>query len=192
MNGVLETLFSSRVRARLMALLFLSPENGLNAHEVSLRLGETYSVVWKELARLKKIGVVYSEKSGKAKIFHINPRCPITPELRGLVLKTEGFGDQIRVSLAGMRDIHAAFIYGSFASGEVDASSDIDLMVIGELDIAKFSEQIARLENQFQRAINYSVFSPAEWQEKTNKQEPFAVNVMQAPKVMLIGVEDGI
>ncbi|MEM5775897.1 MAG: hypothetical protein AAGU05_12920, partial [Anaerolineaceae bacterium] len=51
MTGILETLFSSRVRARLLALLFLSPDDALNAHEISLRLGETYSVVWKELAR---------------------------------------------------------------------------------------------------------------------------------------------
>ncbi|NMB69200.1 MAG: hypothetical protein GYA20_10615 [Chloroflexi bacterium] len=192
MNGILETLFSSRVRAKLLALLFLSPENGLNAHEISLRLGETYSVVWKELARLEKIGVIFSEKVGKAKIFHINPRCPITPELRGLVLKTEGFGDQIRASLIGMQDIHAAFIYGSFASGEVDASSDIDLMVIGELDITRFSEQIARLENQFQRAINYSVFSPTEWQEKLHNQDPFAENVTRSPRVWLIGGEHGV
>lgn len=192
MSDILETLFSSRVRARLLTLLFLSPESNLNAHEISRRLGATYSQVWKELLRLEKLGVLRSEKIGTAKIFQVDPRCPIAPELRGLVLKTGGFGERIRESLAEFPGVQSAFIYGSFASGEVDAASDLDLLIIGEIEILRFSEQIAHLELQFQRPINYSVFTKPEWQEKLNQQDPFAENVSRSPKVWLIGGENGL
>lgn len=47
---MLESLFSSRVRSRLLTVLFLSAENGMNAHELSQRIAESYSAVWRELA----------------------------------------------------------------------------------------------------------------------------------------------
>ncbi len=189
---MLEGLFSSRVRSKLLTILFLSSENGLNAHELSLRIGESYSAVWRELNRLEKIGILQSDKFGISKVFTADPRCPIASELRGLVLKTEGFGGKIRASLSNFANIQAAFIYGSFASGEVDAHSDIDLMIIGELDLAAFSMTVSQLEKDLNRPINYTLFTPVEWSKKISTQDPFAINVMQSPKVMLIGAENGL
>lgn len=189
---MLEGLFSSRVRSRLLTVLFLSAENGMNAHELSQRIAENYSAVWRELARLEKLGILSSEKVGNSKVFRVDPLCPIASELRSLVLKTEGFGDRIRASLAGLSTIRAAFLYGSFASGEVDIRSDIDLMVIGELNLAAFSGCITQLETELHRPINYTLITHSEWLEKVKNNDPFVLNVRQSPKVMLIGVEDGL
>lgn len=164
----------------------------MNAHELSQRIAESYSAVWRELAHLEQLGILLSEKIGNSKVFRVNSLCPIASELRSLVLKTEGFGDRIRTSLAGFSTIQAAFIYGSFASGEIDSRSDIDLMVIGELDLAAFSDRIALLEAELHRPINYTIFSQSEWLEKIENGNPFAMNVRQSPKVMLIGGEDGL
>lgn len=189
---MLEGLFSSRVRSKLLTILLLSSENRLNAHVLSLRIGESYSAVWRELNHLEKIGILQSEQFGKSKVFSADPRCPIVPELQGLVLKTEGFGGKILASLSDFPNIQAAFIYGSFASGEVDAFSDIDLMVIGELDLTVFSVTVSQLEKDLNRSINYTLFTPIEWSKKISDQDPFAINVTQSPKVMLIGAENGL
>ncbi len=189
---MLEGLFSSRVRSRLLTTFFLSTETGMNAHALSLQIGESYGAVWKELNRLEGLGILQSEKTGRVKVFSINPRCPIVPELRGMVMKTEGFGEKIRANLADIGKIQAAFIYGSFASGENDAKSDIDLMIIGELDLAEFSTRVAQMEHDLHRPINYSIYSAKEWQAKIAQQDPFVLNVSQSPKVLLIGADHGI
>lgn len=189
---MLASLFSSRVRSKLLTAFFLSTENGMNAHALSLWIGESYGAVWKELNRLEHLGILQSEKVGKSKVFSINPRCPIAPELRSLVLKTEGFGEKIRAILADLPTIQTAYIYGSFASGEVDAKSDIDLMIIGELDLPEFSARVARMERELHRPINYSIYSVNEWQAKIAQEDPFALNISQSPKIMLIGADDDL
>jgi len=57
------------------------------------------------------------------------------PELKRIILKTEAVGDKLREALSALDDIRAAFIYGSTARGTELASSDIDLMIIGDVDL---------------------------------------------------------
>lgn len=186
---MLEKLFSSRVRTKLLVLFFMSPGIGYNAQELSHRLDENYSAVWKELVRLEDIGILTSEPRGNSKSYHVNPNCPIEPELRLMILKTEGIGGLLRIRLLKLEKIKAAFVYGSYASGEADAQSDLDIMIIGEIELAEFGPVIAELEKDLRRSINYTIFSEAEWKTRRESGDPFIANVMKGLKVMLTGDE---
>ena len=87
---MLTNLFSSRVRAKVLSAFFLYPGEKHNAWELAQRLAENYSAVWKELVRLESLGILSSEHRGNSKDYQINNACPITPELRALVLKQRG------------------------------------------------------------------------------------------------------
>jgi predicted nucleotidyltransferase len=187
---LLEILFSSRVRAKLLVKFFMSPGFGYNTRELAKGLGENYSAVWKELVRLENVGILKSEPRGNSKAYIINPNCPIVPELRVMVLKTEGIGSIIRAKLSSSKEIKAAFIYGSYASGDADNQSDLDLMVIGNIELSKFALIITQLEQYLKRPINYLFYSEEEWKTKLESKDPFVTNVIQAPRVMLIGDEN--
>lgn len=189
---MLTNLFSSRVRAKVLAAFFLSPGERHNASKLSQKLGENYSAVWKELVRLEGLGILSSDPRGISKEYQVNEGCPITPELRSIVLKTEGIGKVIKEMLQKMDRVKEAFIYGSFASREADASSDIDLMIIGEIDLEQLGSVISRLEKELNRPINYIVISEEERNIKKAIKDPFWENVQSAPKVMLIGGEHAI
>jgi predicted nucleotidyltransferase len=189
---ILESLFSSRVRTKILTAFLLSPGKSYYALALAQGLGEHYNAVWKELVHLEKIGLLVSHPEGNAKVYQINPDCSIIPELRSLVLKTEGVGFTIRLKLLEKNDIKAAFIYGSYASGEADQQSDLDLMVIGDIDLSRFAPLIAHLEKELNRPINYIYFSEEEWKAKVDKKDPFILNVMQSPKIMLLGDEDAL
>ena len=93
---MLETLFSSRVRSKIIATLFMSPGVGFHALELAQRLGESYGAVWKELVRLENSGRLTNEHRGNSKGYQANTDCPIAPELGQIVLKTEGVGKVVR------------------------------------------------------------------------------------------------
>ncbi len=187
---MLETLFSSRVRSKIITTLFMSPGVGFHALELAQRLGESYGAVWKELVRLEKSGLLSSEHKGNSKVYQVNPGCPITPDLRQIVLKTEGVGRVIRDKLSGLGEVKSVFIYGSNASGEADARSDLDLMLIGNVELSQFSVLVSQLEKELNRPINYVIYAEDEWKAKKQGGDPFVHNVMQSPKVMIIGGED--
>lgn len=184
---MLATLFSSRVRAKVLAAFFLSPGEKHNAWELAHRLGENYSAVWKELVRLEKSGIITGEQGSHSKDYQINNVCPIAPELRSIVLKTEGAGAVIQNKLQEMGRVNVAFIYGSYASGEADAGSDLDLMIIGEVNLDQLAPVISGLEKELNRPINHIIYSEEEWNEKRIVKDPFWERVTKAPKIMIIG-----
>lgn len=183
---MLASLLSSRVKAKVLAVFFLSPGDNHNAWELAQRLGENYSAVWKELVRLERLGILTSERRGNSKEYQVNKDCPIAPELRSIVLKTEGAGMAIKEKLQELGSVKKAFIYGSYASGEADARSDLDLMIIGEVNLDQLAPVISELEKELNRPINYVIYSEEEWNEKVAVKDPFQENVTKSPKIILI------
>jgi predicted nucleotidyltransferase len=189
---MLEALFSSRVRVRLLTIFLLNPDTRFHARVLAKMVGAQYSGVWKELKNLEQAGLLFSESSAIFKAYFVNSRFSILPELRSIILKTAGAGDMIRRELEGIGQMEVAFVYGSFAAGDADRQSDIDLMLVGKIDLTRLAPIIARLEKDLGRAVNYTAFTPEEWREKQRKREPFVKNVLNGPKVMLIGDEDAL
>src|SRR4030067_2705468 len=184
---MLATLISSRVRAKVLIAFFLSPGKKHNAWELTKSLRENYSAVWKELVRLEGLGILTSEQQGNSKDYQVNKACPITHELRSIVLKTEGAGMVIKEKLQEIGSVKEAFIYGSYASGEADARSDLDLMIIGEINLDRLAPVISELEKELNRPINYLIYSEEEWNERLAVNDPFLEEVKRAPKITLIG-----
>lgn len=178
-------LLSSRVRAKILITLFLSHGIERNAWELTQGLAENYNAVWKELNRLVGLGIRVSEKKGNAKVYQVNRACPIERELRSIVMKTEGIGAVLQSKLSTIKEVQRAFIYGSVASGKADGFSDIDIMLIGKINLEEISQIFSDAERELNRPVNYSIFSESEWQEKLANGEPFAVNVENSEKIML-------
>ena len=189
---MLQNLFSSRVRVALLTHLFTHPDEQFYARELARQLDAHYNAVWRELSNLEALGLLASEQQATAKVYRLNPGFPIYEELKRIILKTSGLGQVLHQELSRLGTVEWAFVYGSVAAGEEDLLSDIDLMLVGEVDLMALSEVIARLEEQLGRAINYVVLSQHELARRLAEGEPFLTNVLAGPKIMLIGEEHGL
>lgn len=189
---ILDQLFSSRVRAKILEAMFYAPGTMINANQLTHSIGENYNAVWKELVRLESLGILQSKRKGNTKEISINPFCPIIEELRSMILKTKGIGKFLQDQIATLGSIHAVFIFGSYAAGVADEMSDIDLFLIGQADMLTLSELIHQSELKIQRPINYITMTFEEWAEKKERQDPFIANLLNSPKIFLIGDENAI
>ena len=191
-NLILERLFTSRVRVRLLTIFLLRPENQYHIRALASEVDAQYSAVWKELNNLEKIGFLQSESTGGRKIFRMNARFPIIKELRHIFLKTVGVGDLVRNSLIEMDGIEKAFIFGSFADGDIDADSDLDLMIIGEIEVAHITPVVEEIEKILTRDVNYLLVTQEEWEIRLAEGDSFSSNIQDSPKIMLIGNQNGV
>ena len=189
---LLERLFSSRVRVRLLTLFLLRPELRNHIRALASEVGAQYNAVGKELRNLEQAGLLKSETSAGRKIYGLNPQFPFIPELRNIFLKTVGAGDIVRQTIGGFDGIDKAFIFGSFAEGEPDAESDLDLMIIGNIDVSRLASAVMKIEEILAREVNYVLITPSEWESRLEEGDSFVLNVRDAPKVMLIGSDNGI
>jgi len=188
----LQALFSSRVRIKLLTRFFSHPGEQFYARGLAREMGEHYNAVWRELNNLERVGLLINEQAANVKYFRLSPDFPIYEELKRIILKTTGLGQALREALGDLGAVEWAFVYGSVASGEEDSFSDLDLMLVGELDLLVLAEVIARLEEQVRRTINYVVLTRAELTQRLASGDPLTSNVLSGPKIMLIGDEGAL
>lgn len=84
-------------------------------------------------------------------------------------------------------NIKIAFIFGSIASGEETAESDVDLMVIGQIGLRKLSGLLAGVSGQINREINPYVLSQKEFIKRKVNKEHFITKVLESSKIFIIG-----
>jgi predicted nucleotidyltransferase len=188
----LERLFASRVRVRLIGLFVLHPQESYHIRALESLVGARYSAVWKELGNLEQAGLLMSEAEAGRKFYRLNPSYPLLPELRHILLKTVAVGDLVREALRAAPGVEAAFIFGSMAGSGFDARSDVDLMVVGDVELAALASAVAALERRLSRNVNYVLYTSDEWRARLRAEDPFVTHVATSPKVMLIGDEDAL
>jgi len=84
------------------------------------------------------------------------------------------------------------FIFGSIADGKEKAESDVDLIVIGDLGLRELSGLLSGLAEKIGREINPHVFSPDEFSQHIDQNDPFLTRVISSSKLFIKGSEDDI
>ena len=76
------------------------------------------------------------------------------------------------------------------ASGKESSSSDIDLMVIGEVSFGGLVKALYSQQEKLSREINPKIDSRPEWMQMINSQDAFAKEVQSKPRINVIGDEN--
>ena len=187
---MLQKLFSSRVRVEILSVFLMNPKRELYVREVERLTGEDYKNVSMELRNLEEIGLLSSRNEGNLKYFSLNKGFVIYEELKSIFMKTKGAVGILREAVSTKRHIDYAFIYGSFATGEERAESDIDVMVIGGISLEEVFALIRGSEEKLSREINVSLYDLQEMRKRVKDRNPFIMEVLEGSKIMLVGDED--
>jgi predicted nucleotidyltransferase len=185
-------LSKSKARRALFSLFFMNPELEYFARQLERLSGIFVGNLQKELCKMEQAGLLGSRRLGTLKLYKLNTRHPLYPELKTIVAKTVGFEETIRGALSQLEGIGAACIYGSFARGEARSSSDVDLLIIGEVQEKPLISAIKGLEEKLQREINYTLYTGAEWMKRKTAKDPFVREVLKRPRIPILGGPDGI
>jgi len=124
---------------------------------------------------------------GRQKYFQLNREYFLFHELRSIVAKTIGAVPLLSQALTEIDGITGAYLYGSFARNQQDASSDIDVLVIGAPREEILAEAARKLERQLGREINYTVMTPKEFKSRRARKDAFLESVWHNKRVPLVG-----
>ena len=180
----------SDARRRLLAYYFTNPAARHHLRDLAERLSTDPSNLSKELRRLEREGLFRSEISGRQKYFQLNREYPLFDEVRGIVSKTIGAAAMIRASLQKIEGIDEALLYGSFAKNQQDTASDIDVLVIGSPPDEALAQAMRKLERQLGREINYTVFTPKEFESRRARKDAFLENVWHNKRIPLVAPDE--
>jgi len=187
---IASTLFG-KTRRRVLGLLFTYPDRKFYVREIIRRVGCGQSTVQRELVKLENAGLISMEVTGQHLFFSANKSSPVFQELYSLMIKTYGLADVIRNSLDEISNkIEFAFIFGSYASGSLRSTqSDVDLMIIGDIDTLEILKALRKARSIIMREINPVNYSIEEIKGSIIKSS-FLQSVLNSPLIMLKGDED--
>lgn len=192
--GIYADALFTKTQQRVLAVLFGQSDRSFYANEIIKLAASGSGAVQRELARLEAAALVTVHRVGNQKHYQANHDAPIFAELHGIVLKTFGVADVLRAALQPMWPlVDLAFVYGSLAKGTEHAGSDIDLMVVGSVPSnAELLETLLPAQTQLGRAVNPTLYTPAEFAQRVHDGKSFIVRVLEQPKIFVKGSEHDI
>jgi len=185
-------LSKSKARGALVALFFTNPDQEYFSRQLERLSGISVGNLQKELVKMETANLLISRRLGNLKLYKLNTKHPLYPELKSVIAKTVGIEGLIRAELLNLKGIKTACIYGSFARGEEKAASDIDLLILGDVEEKPLIRAIKSLEDKLQREINYTLYQPAVWNKRKAAKDSFVVEVLRQPIISLLGEPDAI
>lgn len=189
MGRAIEKIFGSRIRAKVLSWFYMHSDESFFVRQIATILREDSTNLSREMANLEKAGILSSSRQGNLKYFKANKACSFYNELKGFILKTAGVIGGIRSAVEKFPGIKYAFVYGSFARGEEKADSDVDLIIIGDVDFEKLDSVIGNLEKMSGRTINHITYDLKEFMAKKKARDGFIMDVLRDKKIMLAGDE---
>lgn len=178
----------TKAQQKVLALFYGQPESSFYLNEVVRIADMGRGVISRELNKLTQVGLLVVSKQGNQNHYQANAESPIFNELVNIVKKTFGITGVLQVALASMLpQVEQAFIYGSVAKGEEHAGSDVDVMLVGEeLSYGEVMEILEPVEEQLQRSVNPTLYSPAEFEQRLAEGHNFLTKVMALPRINLL------
>ncbi|RLJ00895.1 MAG: nucleotidyltransferase domain-containing protein [Candidatus Aenigmatarchaeota archaeon] len=114
------------------------------------------------------------EKKGNLKIFSLNNNSVYTRELKKVLAL-------IRFKECGMDRIIKSgtlAVYGSYASGEFDERSDVDILVIGKKSDLE-EESFLRFRKKLKKDIQITIIPYYRWERMKKRKDPFVMEVLE-------------
>ncbi len=189
MNEALLSLFTSRVRLKLFHLMLPNSSEMYYVRQITRMVGEEVNAVRRELERLKKIGLLGTEKRGNRLYYKVREDFIFYPELLGLVGKTTNLGQKIIENRETLGNIQYAAVARDFVKGRESDSKQIDLLVVGQINLSELQRIIRSSEEEHGHEINYTVLTKDELEFRKRRNDAFIRSVLLQPLIVLIGDE---
>ncbi len=178
---------------RLLSLLLLRPEQDFHLREIERLSGVPVGPARRELQRFVDAGLVTRRAAGNQVRFQADRHCLLYEELASMLRKTTGIADPIREALRPLADrIDFAALFGSVARGQEGPRSDIDLLIVGEVDFDRVIAATHPVEARLGRPINPSIFTAQAFQAKRADPESFVSRILLEPMIPLVGAVDDV
>ena len=180
-----------KTRQAVLGLLFEQPEHAYYLRELARATGVSPGALQHELGQLQKADLVTRSQDGNRVVYRANTAHPVFADLQSIVRKTCGLPAQIKAALDPFAaQICFATLYGSLAKGINHARSDVDLLIVGDLNLQQALAAIGPVEASIGREISVRIFSAKDFRTRREQGEHFTNSVMNGPLTPLIGSPD--
>lgn len=175
-----ESLFGSRVRARLIRFFSMNPEADFSVRDIAEKTLLPRADVLREVKRLAKIRFVTERSRQGMKWYMVNTDFPFYIELKSLVSKLN-VNAQSRVfrKLKTVGEVKLILISGLFLNYP-KAKVDM-ILVVNNVNRSKLKQAILHLEAEVGKEVRFVLMNSEELQYRLNMLDRFFIEFLEGP-----------
>lgn len=187
--GSFSNLFRSETRKKLLLLFFLNAEREYYLRELERLLGVSAGNIRREILKLEKDNIINSRRIGNIVLYQINTKNKLYNELKKVVLYSVGV-QELLAPVFNDSVFKTVFIYGSYAKGELDFSSDIDVFALTDNDLTqkdylKINKEVEKIQKKISREISLDIYSRMDIVRKKSGEDPYLLDVLKGKKIFI-------
>jgi len=211
---VIEQLFGSKTRVKLLQLFYSNPNRAFYVREITRKIDEQINSVRRELSNLLSIGIITSDASQNRLYYEVNQKYEYYQAL-GMIFgglkaapaaapkaakkekKAEEPTEPVHADVSdehpmakgfrGLGKVEIALLTGQFTRDDV---AGIDVLVVGNVNSAKVDKFMADLEQAENKELRYTVLPLDNYKYRLSINDRFISNVLAAKKQVIINTQD--
>lgn len=187
MRKSVDNLLISKVRVKSLRYFLFNPDTPIHLRGAVREFNEEINAVRRELNRLEDIKFLHTEKRGNRKYYKLNKAHPFFDDLLSMMHKTFGLGGNIVKSSKKLGNLKFALLTSSYTRGIKLEPHDVDLVVVGDIDLDLLSEIVQTAEKRIGKEVNYTVLSESEFDLRKKRRDAFVQQLIGNDHVLLIG-----
>ena len=193
---MIDSLFGSKTRVKLLHLFLNNPEKSFYVREITRMIDEQINSVRRELANMVSVGIVQQDAIDNKLYYSVNEDYPYIKPLAAIFSdkSTEGGGTGVassvswKDSLGRMRGLKLAIISGKLVVG---SSSAVDLLLVGDdMSVVTIKNLVKKIEKDRKIEINYAVISYDDFYYRMSVKDRFIMDIVRNKHSVLVDTEN--
>jgi predicted transcriptional regulator len=189
---MLEQLFGSQTRSKLLQVFLSNPEEKYFVRELTRLLDSQIHAVRRELENLEELGIIKlsvrddKEKSAESrrKFYQVNTKSVLYNELKSIFQKAQFFLEKnFANSLKKIGKIYYLALTGFFTGTK---EIPIDMLIVGRLNKKKLERILKNFEKNFKKEINYTLLDKDEFDYRRSVADKFLYSILDADKIVMV------
>jgi hypothetical protein len=202
---MIEQLFGSKTRVKLLRLFYGNPNRSFYVREITRKIDEQINSVRRELANLLNIGIIVSDNTNNRLYYEVDQKYEYYAAL--LVIFGESAAKQQTVapakeieklppaepaktkvvsgdaSMKSLGNLEIVFYTGQFTR---DERSGIDMLIVGEVNQNALQKYITELEVKEGKDIRYVLMALSEFEYRRQIRDRFITTALESKKQVIV------
>jgi len=193
---MLEQLFGSKTRLRVLRLLFRFPEKYFFVRELARELGTQINAIRREIELLERSGLIIEVKEAQKsktaeygaslrKYFKLNQESLLYPEMKSLVSKIQLLGEEALIKDVQDKGgkIKLFLLTGRFTH---DLKAPSDVLIVGDIKERSLTKIFSDYEKELGFEIRFTLMSEAEFKERRHMMDKFLFSLFETENMKVV------
>ena len=199
---MLEQLFGSKTRVKLLGLFLHNPQQHYYLRQLARELKAQLNSVRREIKNLESLGIIMLVKhlddeleqdstgkkkkprKGLEKFYIINSNFVLYQELRTLFIKAQFLLEKRFIEMIKKTGKFKFFILTGYFVGMDGFSTD--MLLVGSIKRKKLASMIKKFEKELNHEINYTLMSQSEFKYRKDITDRFLYNILENKKIVVV------